>query len=542
MAGKIQGLFIDPPIAIARLGASTRPVDCFFWQDAADPHLQTVVAPTWTLDVEADGSVWPRMPDQLRFRDGNLVRPVAPFFEVWALVDAEGSSELTETPLTPALLEDNGIESLTITVDARNAKAAHRADRPELTFGTFPPVTIEWTDHRPAPLVGKSPSGLAKPMVPYDSPGIPLGRVQVMQSQKQPTDLEPWLKDVNVEVIRFRFTPAEGQFYGPVGSSDIRIIKDFAPVPLENAFLNGDAGWSGVRETPTVEPSDTFDGSEAQHPGGRSLGIVDDTCTANIEVKLVLKGAGGADGRTLSARAHVMVGPPHFAPDRRPFLSLADEIIDRSYQGRIVEHADDAWVRDLFERVYETASLLNLDHQRTQRAALLNDGELTKKMKDDEVPQPEHAMGGRDRLRVPNNPIEAASSQVPLPLTERAKQRHRNLAELDELRTLVLRDPNRLKQLVRPPFHVAANESSDRSTMQMPPFMRNSNAYPLTLAAWQYDLLLRWVAQVGPSAKKPGATFSPAAAERRLAVLTRLQTAESSRATSKPFGRTRRKP
>ena len=106
MADKIQGLFIDPPIAIARLGASTRPVDCFFWQDAANPHLQTVVAPTWTLDVEADGSVWPRMPDQLRFRDGNLVRPVAPFFEVWALVDADGSSELTETPLTPALLED----------------------------------------------------------------------------------------------------------------------------------------------------------------------------------------------------------------------------------------------------------------------------------------------------------------------------------------------------------------------------------------------------------------------------------------------------
>ena len=30
MASKIQGLFIDPPIAIARLGASARPVDCFF--------------------------------------------------------------------------------------------------------------------------------------------------------------------------------------------------------------------------------------------------------------------------------------------------------------------------------------------------------------------------------------------------------------------------------------------------------------------------------------------------------------------------------
>ena len=28
--------------------------------------------------------------------------------------------------------------------------------------------------------------------------------------------------------------------------------------------------------------------------------------------------------------------------------------------------------------------------------------------------------------------------------------------------------------------------------MRMPPFMRHSNAYPLTLARWQYDLMMRW--------------------------------------------------
>jgi hypothetical protein len=238
MAAKIQGIFINPPIAIARLGGSTKPVDCFFWQDAADPHLQTVVAPTWTLDVEADGSVWPRMPDQLRFRDGKLVRPVAPFFEVWALIGADGSTpaQWTEAPLTPAMLEENGIKSLTLTVDARNAKAAHRTTRPELAFGTFPPVTIDWLNQASVPLIGKSPPRLDRPMIPYDSPGIPLGRVQMMRSQKQPQSLEPWLKDVNVEVIRFRFTPASGLFYGPKGSSDI-LINNFAPVPPENAFL-----------------------------------------------------------------------------------------------------------------------------------------------------------------------------------------------------------------------------------------------------------------------------------------------------------------
>src|SRR5690242_2971338 len=119
MEVEIQGLFIDPPISIARLGAATKPVDCFVWEDAPHPHLQTVIAPAWT--VETDGTAMLRMPDQLRLRDDDLIRPMAPFFEVWAVVKQDGRPELTETPLTPTLLEENGIKSLTLSVDARNA-------------------------------------------------------------------------------------------------------------------------------------------------------------------------------------------------------------------------------------------------------------------------------------------------------------------------------------------------------------------------------------------------------------------------------------
>ena len=32
---------------------------------------------------------------------------------------------------------------------------------------------------------------------------------------------------------------------------------------------------------------------------------------------------------SLAARANVFAGPPDFGPDRRPFLSLADELQDR---------------------------------------------------------------------------------------------------------------------------------------------------------------------------------------------------------------------
>src|SRR4029077_5538793 len=116
----------------------------------------------------------------------------------------------------------------------------------DLEFGTFPPVTVEWTNHASVPLIGKCRQGIARPMVPDNSPGIPLGRVQFMRSQKQPTSLEPWLKDVNVEVLRFRFTPAQGLFYGPPESARVQ-RHGLAPVLPQNAFLDGDAGWSGVR-------------------------------------------------------------------------------------------------------------------------------------------------------------------------------------------------------------------------------------------------------------------------------------------------------
>ena len=54
----------------------------------------------------------------------------------------------------------------------------------------------------------------------------------------------------------------------------------------------------------------------------------------------------------------------------------------------------------------------------------------------------------------------------------------------------------------------------------MPPFMRNSNARALSLARWQYDLLLRWVADVtapGADILAEGdvAPLSQAAEERR---------------------------
>jgi hypothetical protein len=141
-------------------------------------------------------------------------------------------------------------------------------------------------------------------------------------------------------------------------------------------------------------------------------------------------------------------------------------------------------------------------------------------------------MGGSDALRDGNIALEAPSDDVLLPLAERARDRHRALSDILALKSFIRENPNRLQALVRAPFSVAANESRLLSTMQMPPFMRASNAEPLTLAKWQYDLLMAWRAAVvaGPmvalAAPGPlGAAMSRRSQERRAAVLNRLDNA-----------------
>jgi hypothetical protein len=254
---------------------------------------------------------------------------------------------------------------------------------------------------------------------------------------------------------------------------------------------------------------------------------VDDTCEARVELFFALPNQGG---RTVSAAASIFVAPPDFAPDRRPFLSLADELNDRSAdataRSAAMGAADlDAWVEDLFERVYETASLFNVDFWRNAgRAANLAGAQVAAPIVGDGVANPTRAMGGRDALRNRLYALPAATAVERLPLSEHARMRHRTLSDLEALRGFVQNNPGRIQSLVRRPFALLPNEDALRTTMAMPPFMRNSNALPLTLAAWQYELLIRWVAAAqsagGPIGGVPAAApMSAAAAARREEIL-----------------------
>ena len=78
MAEIIQEIFVDPPIAIARLGGSSAPQDAYHWVKPVNPRSDgnTVIAPWWTLEVLADGTVEPHMPTKVRLRDDDQIRPV----------------------------------------------------------------------------------------------------------------------------------------------------------------------------------------------------------------------------------------------------------------------------------------------------------------------------------------------------------------------------------------------------------------------------------------------------------------------------------
>jgi len=131
-----SGDILQSSIAVARLGGSTAPLAAYTWTRPPNPRAdgETIIAPQWSLNVLTDGSVDPFMPDSIRFRDGDLIRPVCPFIELWARMGKTGSDPSTwnDVPLTPALLAKLGMDesALLFRIEARNAKAARRRNDP----------------------------------------------------------------------------------------------------------------------------------------------------------------------------------------------------------------------------------------------------------------------------------------------------------------------------------------------------------------------------------------------------------------------------
>ena len=538
MATQICGIYVDPPIAIARLGGSSTPLEAYQWINSPDPRAngQTAVSPSWSLRVRADATVEPYRPPTIQFRDGPFIRPVCPFFEVHVLVgDPTAPAETwTSVPLTADFLANRGrkLSDVQLSIEAHNFKASRRTGDEDLRFGTFPPVVVPADKMDPISLSAMSPPRVAIPMIPRDR-SIPFGSVQWLRGVAQPAPTAAdWAAEPNpvrVDVLRFRYTPAQGFAYGPPDAATQRSTPaprgESVPVDPSRAFLDPGAGWRNRKVNALVEPRDTYDGAHIG-PEQLSFGVIDDTCEAKVTIEARI------GDQTWTAHCNIFVGPPDFGPDRRPFLSLADELNDREggnaeRTAAMSEVERDAWVQDLFSRIYETVSLLNVDVWRAQGAMpLAPDKRNSIKIEDDGVPLPKSALGGFDKLRDPAISIGRGNPSRPLPLTERARERHDELMDLDVLRNLVIESPGRLRGLVRGPFEVEPGESTIATSMRMPPFMRNSNAQALTLSAWQYDLLMQWVGRVeaggNSNQSAAGSEFAGRAETHRLAVLARL--------------------
>lgn len=529
-------VFFNPPMAVARFGASPTPLDAFEWRVSRDAHgrVLTVVEPALSLAVAADGTAQPYLPGHIRFKDDDgSVRPVAPFFELWArLQSPEG--ELSEEPFTLDLLDELHLtlRHIAVEVHAANLKAARRTDDPACGFQAR--VAFGGDDHAARPLMACSPHTSGQPPLVLPERPVPLGRVQWLRPTRERDAAHP---EADLSVLRLRFTPAPGRVYGPpravqgpdrltvTGPVDVLQLaygiegRVHTIVPPAQRILADDTPWStyrmvtGLYEDP--QPQDGYDGSDDGN--WQSWGVVDDSCDALITVAVAWR------GQRYQARARAFVGPPAFAPDRRPFYSVSDDLADRDQPLMRVtpENFDEvkAEVVALFRRVFETAASLNLDQARTEA---LQDNQAIS------APPPPPAMtlpqtGGAsmteaDAPYVDRTP-DLTLNQPPgdfmlsvrgdrLSYSQAVPFVHSQLMEEAVLIDFLRRRHAHVRQLLRPAFglitewHAQPLPPPDprfrdprvprdlMHDMRMPPYMRDAYYVPLSLTRRQYRMMI----------------------------------------------------
>lgn len=445
----IDRIWLQPPLAIARLGASAVPCDNYrYGPSDLSPRGtgKTTVEPVETLDVAADGTLTTRTPQKVRFKDADGWRPVCPFFEVhgsWTTTDGESRTGALTTDVLAGFGLDLG--DVRWRVSVANLKAHHITQQPDDRVEAQ--AEVRGDDHQRHPLSGSSPQGAANPLVPAGR-SIPLGSVQAPAPNAELPEL------------RLRFTPGKGFVYGP---TDLIDRPGDYTLPQERLFLNPDSAWGrflvqDLSDDQRTFPSGLFAGAERSLLA--SQGMVDDVCDGTVTVTL----PGG-----LTATARIVASPPDFAPDRRPFLSLADGLTDRVARaevrdpGYVADKPRTALeVRDLFERILETMGNMNVDVQNAR--VLFEYGAVA-------WPVPERLSGAL------------------LELTDHGRRRHRRYVALEVLEDVLREQPDLIARRIRPPAEDITPSYTDG---RMPIGMRGADGGPVHLTRRQYDLLTAW--------------------------------------------------
>jgi hypothetical protein len=305
----ILGLRILPPFAVGRFGSSPNPLEAFNLKlDENNPLGFREIVPQDTLKIDpATGTVVEiyTPPPPIKFRDGDQIRPVAPFLEIYAQTSPE-----TLEPLTLKLLDDEGLnpEAIQWQVTVANLKVFRQTGKSDDKVI----ADTDWfNDHDVHELHGECKNFLKDKFIPF-------GNVRYIR----PTP--------KYQQIRLRFTPAAGLVYGaskkrwtPTGNGpDDPTFKDH---PERIVYDTGRGGWRGfqsdMNSVTLTNPSDIYEGYRYPDKLASSYGYFDDVCDGPVAVRVILK-----NGKMLAARAWISAAMPAFAPDSEPVRTVADDL------------------------------------------------------------------------------------------------------------------------------------------------------------------------------------------------------------------------
>lgn len=495
----IKRIWLHPPLAIARVGASPEPCVSFMW-GPNDTHPQgtgsTTLQPTETLTLSAAGEVSASSPHEIRFRDEHGIRPVCPFFELFAEWTSDDGTSHTGA-VTQRMLADHGLSVSDVTweVHVCNSKAYHYTFQPGDRVEAR--VVLRGDDTRRKGLAGHASPTASSPVATEAAP-LPLGEVQLAKV------------DSEFPELRLRFYAPKGLVYGPRDLEERAAKTDFElsvnrewrgfRLPAERLILNPDAAWA--RYVPDLADLSPLGAADYRNsPGGllatwvepipwlegalhdRSLGLLDDVSDGLISCTVAI----GA--QSLSASARIVVGPPDFAPANRPPVSLADNLSDREDRatprsaGWTKEQLGELVV-DIIERAFETSQLLHKDYQNF-RSHRTNSGTLVEF--GSRAPFDSEDVAAMLWPVVDRDAVQSGGASA-LELSEAGTRRHRRNLAIEYLEDRWRESPQLFEQWIRRPLD--PNPFFDK---RMPALMRGSDGRPLHVTRRQWEIMRAWV-------------------------------------------------
>jgi hypothetical protein len=304
----IRSLRLLPPFAVGRFGSSDCPLDSYELKLDSDRPLDfRTIVPKESLEIDPRTGVVVRSytPNSIRFRDGDRIRPVAPFLELFAETE---KGELR--PVTLSLLAEEGLDASSISwwVQVANLKIfRYTGNAKDRVLAEVKP----FSDHEVHPLRGVAVHFLKDRFIPF-------GDVRYIRPTREFPE------------IRLRFTPGKGLVYGTdpdmipqEGGGVDPVFKDH---PERIVYDKTRGKWYGyqadVQSRTNPNPSDVYQGTWPDDDGlPVGWGYLDDVCDGRVCVELQTK-----EGRRLTASAWISACMPAFAPDSLPMRTVADEL------------------------------------------------------------------------------------------------------------------------------------------------------------------------------------------------------------------------